>query len=78
MGEHHILAPQASLPVSKPAAAELLQAARAVHPTVWRFAVRRDWPQLELQIPLPDPKQCAAPQFFASLRSLAQQMAEHP
>jgi hypothetical protein len=76
LGEHTFLAPQASLPVSLPAAQELLQAARAVHPAVWRFSVRRDWPQLELHIPLPDPKQCAAPEYFAALRSIAQQMAD--
>lgn len=73
LGDHRFVAPKASLPVSRGSAPALLESARNVHPTVWRLAVRRDYPQLELHIPLPNPKTGDARQFFEALRALAQQ-----
>jgi hypothetical protein len=72
LGEHTFLAPKASLPVSLPAASELLGLAQTLNPTVWRLSVRREWPQFELHIPLPDPQRGEARQFFTDLRTLAQ------
>jgi hypothetical protein len=68
-------APKASLPVSLAAAPAVLDSARSVHPDVCRLAVRRDFPQLELHVPLPNPKNRDARQFFEAVRVLAQQAA---
>ena len=73
LGDHRFVAPKASLPVSFSSAPALLECARSVHPTVWRLAVRREFPQLELHIPLPDPRAREARQFFEAVRALAQQ-----
>lgn len=75
IGKHRFVAPKASLPVSSRDAPELLEMAQQVHPTVWRLAVRREFPQLELHIPLPDPKTRDARQFFEAVRTLGQRMA---
>lgn len=72
LGDHRFVAPKASLPVSRSRAPALLESARSIHPTVWRLAVRREFPQLELHIPLPDPKTGDARQFFEAVRALAQ------
>ena len=52
-----------------------LAAARNVWPTVWRLSSRREFPQLELHVPLPDPRQANAAQFFDALRALAEHMS---
>ncbi|MBI3361078.1 MAG: hypothetical protein HY023_08200 [Chloroflexi bacterium] len=75
LGDLRFVAPKASLPVSRGNAPALLDSARNVHPTVWRLAVRREFPQLELHIPLPHPKTGDARQFFEAVRALAQQAA---
>jgi hypothetical protein len=73
MGELLFAAPKASLPVSSPMAVELLETARQVDPTVWRFSVRREYPQFELHIPLPAPGNADARQYFEAVRRLARQ-----
>jgi len=70
---HTLYAPRASLPVSRGDAPALVKAAQNVHPTVWRVALRREYPQLELHVPLPDPKKVDAHRFFDAMCSLAQQ-----
>ena len=73
MGELQFAAPKASLPVSSPIAAGLLEAARQVDSTVWRFSVRREYPQFELHIPMPAPGSADARQYFEAVRRLARQ-----
>jgi hypothetical protein len=68
-------APKASLPVSSQGAPQLLETVRRIHPHPWRLAVRREFPQLELHIPLPDPQTGDARKFFESIRALGQQAA---
>ena len=72
LDDYRFVAPRASLPVSRKDAPALLEAARNIHPTIWRLAVRREFPQLELHVPLPDPKSRDARQFFEAVCSLAQ------
>jgi hypothetical protein len=71
-GNHRFVAPSASLPVSSKNAPHILERAQQVHPTVWRLAIRREFPQLELHIPLPNPKTQDARQFFEAVRTLGQ------
>jgi hypothetical protein len=73
LDEYRFVAPKASLPVSRRNVPKLLESAHRMHRKIWRLAVRREFPQLELHIPMPDPKTCDAEQFFSALRSLAQQ-----
>lgn len=68
-------APAATLMLSRQAAPSALGAARRVRPVVWRLSSRREFPQLELHLPLPDPHRDEAHQFFASLRVLAEHLA---
>jgi hypothetical protein len=72
LGDYHFLAPKASLPVSSKDAPNLLKSAQKIHPVVWRLAVRREFPQIELHIPLPDPKKTDSRNFFEAVRTLAQ------
>jgi hypothetical protein len=65
-------APAPSRSLSRQVAPALLHAARHVQPTVWRLSSRREFPQLELHLPLPDPRQEDAGQFFNALRTLAE------
>ena len=73
MGELQFFAPKASLPVSSRGAVEILEAARRVDPTVWRFSVRREYPQIELHIPMPALTGADARQYFEAVRQLARQ-----
>lgn len=68
---HTFSAPRATLPLSRPRAAAALQLAREDHPTIWRLAVGRDFPQLELHLPMPRPGGHDAAAFFESVRRLA-------
>ncbi len=68
-------APAATGPLSRQLAPAALQAARQVRPVVWRLSSRREYPQLELHVALPNPRRDDASQFFAALRALAEQMA---
>jgi hypothetical protein len=72
------LAPRPSFPVSRRDADAVLQSAHQVHSEIWRLAVRRQYPHLELHIPLPDPGRHAAPEFFEAVRRLARQVAAAP
>lgn len=72
--EHIFLAPTASLAVSRPGALALLSTAREAFPAVWRLAVRRDTPQFELHVPLPDVRGEAA-DYFEAVRQVAQRAA---
>jgi hypothetical protein len=74
MGGLQFAAPKASLPVSSPVAAELLETARQINPTVWRFSVRREYPQFELHVPMPVPGRSDAHQYFEAVRHLARRM----
>ena len=73
LGPLSFVAPKPSLPASLAAAPALLDSARNVDPEVCRLAVRREFPQLELHVPLPNPKNRDARQFFEAVRALAQQ-----
>ncbi len=69
-------APAPTRPLSRQTAPAILQAARQVQPVVWRLSARREFPQFELHVPLPNPNQDKAPQFFDALRALAEQMGQ--
>jgi hypothetical protein len=71
-------APSPTRPLSRQIAPNVLEAARRVRPIVWRLSSRREWPQLELHVPLPNPRQDEAVQFFSALRALAEQMGRSP
>jgi hypothetical protein len=71
-------APAATRSLSRQEAPEALKLARQLSATVWRLSSRREYPQLELHIPLPDPRRDDAASFFASLRSLAQIIGPSP
>ncbi len=77
LDDQNFRAPQTTRSLSRQIAPDLLAAARKAHPTVWRLSSRRESPQLELHVPLPDPRQTHAPQFFDALRALAERMG-HP
>jgi hypothetical protein len=70
-GVHRFLAPRASSAVSSKGATSLLESAQKIHPVVWRLSVRREFPQLEIHVPLPNPNHVEARQFFEALRELA-------
>ena len=74
LGEARFRAPAPTRSLSRQIAPGALAAARKVQPTVWRLASRREYPQIELHVPLPDPRQDDAAQFFTALRALAEQM----
>lgn len=69
---YRFLAPKASLPVSIEDAPVLLESSRLVQPVLWKLSLRREYPQLELHFPLPDPKAADAHEFFQALRTLGQ------
>jgi hypothetical protein len=74
--EYRFLAPRASLPVSIAEAPGLLKSGREVGPVIWKLSMRREYPQLELHIPLPNPKARDAHEFFQSLRALGLEAVE--
>jgi hypothetical protein len=69
-------APASTRSLSRQTAHLALQTARQARPVVWRLSARREFPQLELHVPLPDPNQDDAPQFFEALKALAMQMGQ--
>ena len=71
-------APSATLALARQAAPRALEAARRVRPMVWCLSARREYPQIELHIPLPDPQRDDAQKFFAALRALAESMGSGP
>jgi len=74
LGGAEFRAPAPTRSLSRQLAPDALEAARKVQPNVWRLSSRRESPQLELHVPLPNPKRADAPQFFDALRALAEQM----
>jgi len=74
-GDLSFRAPSTTRSLSRAIAPDALNAARQVHPIVWRLSAHRDDPQLELHIPLPNPNKLDATQFFAAVRTLAEQMS---
>jgi len=68
-------APSATRPLSRQIAPAALEAARNVNPIVWRLSSRRESPQFELHIPLPDPRREDASDYFNALRDLGEQMS---
>jgi len=71
---YQFLAPKASSMVSSENAVALLESAKKINPVIWRLAVRREFPQLEVHVPLPNPRTTDASELFDSVRSLGQQM----
>jgi hypothetical protein len=67
-------APAPTRSLSRQIAPDLLVAARKTAPLVWRLSSRREFPQLELHVPLPDPRTTNTTQFFDALRALAEQV----
>jgi len=67
-------APAPTRPLSRRIAPGALEAARKIQPAVWRLSSRREFPQLELHVPLPQPRQADARQFFDALRALAERL----
>lgn len=76
MNDVSFRAPAATRGLSRTIAPAILQAAYQVHSPVWRVSSRREYPQLELHIPFPDPRRDSAPQFFSALGTLAEQMGK--
>jgi len=74
LGDARFRAPAPTRSLSRQLAPGALGAARKVQPIVWRLSSRRESPQLELHVPLPNPRQADATQFFNALRALAEQM----
>jgi hypothetical protein len=76
LSQTNFRAPAATRPLSRQIAPSALEAARTLDPIVWRLSSRREFPQIELHIPLPDPRRGNAVTFFNALRSLAEQMSQ--
>jgi hypothetical protein len=68
-------APAPTRSLSRQLAPAALEAARQVQPVVWRLSSRREFPQLELHVPLPDPRRVDAAQFFNALRALPEHLS---
>lgn len=69
-------APATTRGLSRTIAPAILQAARQVQSPVWRLSSRREYPQLELHVPFPDPRTASAVGFFSALGTLAEQMGK--
>jgi hypothetical protein len=67
-------APAAIRPLARQIAPAAWEAALKLHASVWQLSSRRDYPQLEVQLSLPDPRQADAVQFFGAACALAEQM----
>jgi hypothetical protein len=72
--EFQFLAPKASLPVSIADAPSLLETAHNINPVIYRLGIRREYPQMELHIPLPNTKVSDAQRYFESVRQLGIQL----
>jgi hypothetical protein len=69
-------APTMTRSLSIQSAPSLLKTAQQTWPVVWRLSSRREYPQLELHVPLPDPRRVDAGQYFSALRTLAEQLGK--
>ena len=67
-------APTPTRSLSRQLAPAALEAAQRVGTAVWRLSSRREFPQVELHVPLPHPRQADAAQFSDALRTLAERM----
>ena len=76
LDELNFRAPSTTRSLSRAMAPAALQAARQIHPNVWRLSARRDEPQLELHVPLPKLRTTDAAQFFTDLRALGEQLSK--
>lgn len=70
--------PAAARSLARQTAAAALAAARRARPDVWRLSARREYPQFELHLSLPDARQTEAAQFFAAVRATAEQLTRPP
>jgi hypothetical protein len=69
-------APSTTRSLSRAIAVDALPVARRVQPRVWRLSARRDDPQLEIHVPLPNLRQTKAQDFFTALRELGEQLGK--
>ncbi len=76
LDELNFRAPATTRSLSRAMAPAALQAARQIHPNVWRLSARRDDPQLELHVPLPKLRTTDAARFFKDLRALGEQLSK--
>ena len=75
LDEAHFRAPGATRPLSRQIAPGAWGVARRINPVVWRLSSRRDSPQFELHVPLPDPGREDAASYFNALRDAAEQLS---
>jgi hypothetical protein len=75
LGDHLLAAARTTLSITRPLAASLLEVARQGHPHVWRLAVRREYPQFEIHLPLPRTGSTDAGAYIDGLRELARKAA---
>lgn len=69
-------APSTTRSLSRTIAVDALPVARRVQPRVWRLSARRSATQLELHVPLPNPRTTEAQTFFTALRELGEQLSK--
>lgn len=69
-------APAPTRSLAHPAASAALKTAQQTWPMVWRLSARRESPQLELHVPLPNPNRDNAASFFDGLKTLAALMGQ--
>lgn len=67
-----LMAPSGSLGLARETLAALESPAHELSPRLWRLALRKDTPHLEIHIPLPPKRSGDARQWFTSLQKLAQ------
>ncbi|CAG0928686.1 hypothetical protein TFLX_01014 [Thermoflexales bacterium] len=58
-------------------ATRALSAARSVDAKIWRLSCRRSEQNLELHVPLPNPRTANAEHFFKAVQTLVEQMSKH-
>lgn len=69
-------APSTTRSLSRAVAVDALPVARRIQSRVWRLSARRNDPQLELHVPLPNLRQTNAQDFFTALRRLGEQLGK--
>lgn len=69
-------APSTTRSLSRAIAVDALPLARRTQSRVWRLSTRRNDPQLELHVPLPNPRATDAQAFFTALRELGEQLSK--
>lgn len=71
-------APAATRGLARRAAPPTLATARQALPDVWRLSARREYPQFELHLPLPDVRRVEAARFFEAVRATAELLSRPP